>query len=341
MKRVLLTVVLLAPAAGAQTVIGATARGVLVAQRGTVQMWDRAARSAQWSLASVQTPTAIVASADRAAVLDAVANTATIIELNQAKATTVATGETPIDGVFVAGALYVLDRDARILERIRADGTKASVALAADPAFVRQSNGKLYVYSRLDGVLQEITVAPFAVQRSVRVMPSASDFEVDAKNAYLVYPRGANIGVVTLATMKTAGKIAVGAVPVDLSFTSAGTALTARTLAIADPSGKRVWLIEGAQSVSQAIARGFLRGLLGLGLLGKGGSEFPTGVDRVAVRGSRWYAYDSSSRTLYRFTKKKSTAIAKNVAATAFSVAPDAIYTWDDTVRRLQRLDAE
>lgn len=342
MRRAFLALAMCAAATAADAaVVDTTASGVLVADRGSLQMWDRAARAVLWSVPAVASPTSIVASTDRAAILDALSNAITIVDLATHQTTTLATGETPIAASFVGSALYVLERDARVVERIAPDGPRASLTVAADPAFMRVSNGRLYVYSRLDGIVQEITTSPFAIQRTVRVPPSASDFEADGKNGYLVYPRGANVGVITLATMKSAGKIDVGAVPVDLSFTSGGTALTARTLAIADPSAKRVWLIEGAQSVSQAIARGFLRGLLGLGLLGRRGSQFPTGVDRVVIRGSHWYAYDSSSRTLYQFTKNKGTAIAKDIGATAFNVATDAVYIWSETVRRLQRLPSE
>src|SRR6185436_17375024 len=106
------------------------------------------------------------------------------------------------------------------------------------------------------------------------------------------------IRLVDLRTMKATSEIAVGAVPVDLAFAGGGTALTARILAVADPSGKRVWLTESTQSMTEAVARGFVRGLLGLGLFGGQGSQFPTGVDRVETRGKGWVAYDSSSRTL-------------------------------------------
>ena len=278
---------------------------------------------------------------DRAAVIDALDNEVRIVDLTTRHGATITTGETPVDGIFINGALYILERDARALERIGTDGARASIEVAADPAFLRESNGALYVYSRREGVLQEIASAPFGIRRRVSVAPFASDLEVDRTSAYLVYPRRANVGVVTLATMQRAGTIDVGAVPVDLAIGSAGTALTARTLAIADPSGKRVWLIEGTQSISQAVARGFLRGLLGLGLFDTNGSNFPTGVDRVFARGSRWYAYDSSSRTLYRFTKEKSTVVAKNVGPASFTSGHDAVYVWDEAVRRLQRVDVQ
>ena len=321
--------------------IVANASGVVVARPEGIDVYNRTGQMRLFQTAGVANPTSSVSSPDRVAIVDAIANQVRIIDLARQKGTTVQTGETPIAGAFVGTSLYLLERDARAIERIGTDGARTSLPVAADPAFLRERNNTLYVYSRTEGLLQEVSVSPFAVRRTVRVRPFASDMEVDGQNAYLVYPRDANIGVVKLSTMATAGKIDVGAVPVDLAFAAGGTALTARTLAIADPSGKRVWLIEGAQTITQAVARGFLRGLIGLGLAGGRGSQFPTGVDRVAIRGSRWYAYDSSSRTLFRFTKRGSTAIAKNVEPSAFSVGPDAVFVWDETVRRLQRLDAE
>ena len=86
---------------------------------------------------------------------------------------------------------------------------------------------------------------------------------------------------------------------------------------------------------------GFLRGLLGLGLFGGRESQFPTGIDRVFIHGSRWYAYDTSSGTLYRFTKSRSSLLAKELPPTAFSVGPGGVFIWDNAVRRLQRLDSD
>ena len=105
------------------------------------------------------------------------------------------------------------------------------------------------------------------------------------------------------------------------------------TLAVADPSAKRIWTVEGEESFARAFARGFLRGLIGLGLTSQN-RDFPTGIDRVIVRGGELYAYDSSSGTLYRGTK----AIAQGVAPQAFTIGPGGVYVWSDTVRRLQRI---
>jgi hypothetical protein len=319
--------------------IAATDRGVLVARSGSIEMFDRSGANVIWKSEGLPTPARIAASKDQAVIIDPLASQIRLIDLRSGSGTTIRGGETPIDAMFMSGRLYLLERDARALERIGADGTRASISVAADPAFLRQANGRMYVYSRTPGVLQEITTTPFAVSRTATIAPFASDFEVDGKNAYLAFPRAGNISMVSLGTMKTTGTTAVGAVPTDIAIASTGSALTASTLAIADPSAKRVWMVEGAQSFAQALARGFLRGLVGLGLYGGQQSQFPTGVDRVMIRGSRCYAYDSSSGTLYRFTKSQSSVIAKNIAPAAFSVADDGVYVWDDAVRRLQRID--
>ena len=297
-------------------VIAATNRGVLVAQSGSLALYDRTAANVLWTSEGVQTPARIIASNDQAAIIDSLANEVRIIDLASGRGTTMHTGETPIDGAFANRQLYLLERDARALERIGSDGARASINVAADSAF------------RAAGLLQEISTNPFAISRSAAVPPFASDLGIDGRNVYLVYPRSAKIAIVSIAAMKKSGDVTVGAVPVDI-------ALASRGLAVADPSAKRVWVIEGQESFAQAFARGFLRGLLGLGFTALRNSDFPTGVDRVIVQGSRLYAYDSSSGTLYRSAK----VIAKSVAPQGFSIGPGGVYVWDDAVRRLQRLE--
>jgi hypothetical protein len=338
MTRWIIACLLIAPAAFAQ-VVAVTPHGVAVATAGSLQLFDRSGREVLWSGEGVESPTAVIGSSDRIAAIDSINNEVRVADLSTGRGRTVRTGETPIDGVFVGAEFFLLARDARLVERIGSDGVRVSVTVAADPAFIRQAGNRIYVYSRVAGVLQEITISPFAVNRSAQAAPFASDLELDSRNAYLVYPRAAKIGVVSLASMTSAGNIDVGAVPVDVAFASRSTALSARTLAVADPSAKRVWMIEGVQSFTQAVTRGFLRGLLGLGLFGGGASQFPTGVDRVIVRGSAWFAFDTSSGTLYRFTKSRSVVLAKGIAPSAFSVGPDGVFIWNDAVRRLQRLE--
>ena len=244
----------IAAAAHAQ-IVASTPKGIVVAHDGIVEL------PGAWSTPGVQTPEAVASSKDQIAILDPLANEARIVELATGRGKTVRTGETPIAGIFIGRALYLLERDARALERIGADGTRASISIHADPAFLRERNGTLYVYDRATGLIDEITTQPFAVRRTAKTAAFGSDFEIDGRNAYIVQPRSGKMAVVTLATMKAAGSFDVGAVPVDLDITSSGTALTASTLAIADPAMKKVWITEGAQSTGQAFLRGFFRAL--------------------------------------------------------------------------------
>jgi hypothetical protein len=62
-----------------------------------------------------------------------------------------------------------------------------------------------------------------------------------------------------------------------------------------------------------------------------------TGIDRLILAGSKWYAWDSSSGTLYRFIRQRSSVVAKNIGAKRFAVTADGISIWDEAVRRLQK----
>lgn len=319
----LLAVLILAAPAVVAQVLTVTPHGVVVAHDGRLLL------DGVWATEGVEHATAIAADGERAIVLDGLNDSAVIADLRTGRTIRLRTAATPLAAVFVEGEIYVLARDARLLQRVGG----ADIAVAADPAFVRTANRNVYVYSRTSGVIEEI--AGDAVSRRIDVAPFASDFEISGNTAYLVHPRDGRIRTVDLEAMTTGDEVAIGAVPVDLAFAGGGTALTARILAVADPSAKRVWMTEGAQSMFKAVARGFLRGFLGLGLFGSRASEFPTGVDRVLVHGDLWIAYDSSSRTLYRFTRRRSAVVAQGIAPGAFALTDEGVVYWQDGAVRV------
>ena len=262
----------------------------------------------------VANPSLVVANDEQAATIDSLANEVAITNLATGRTTIRKTGETPIDALFLGRELYILNRDSRTLQH-----GGETISVAPDPAYLRASRNRLYVYSRLGGELQEIGTG-----RTLKLDPFASDMQLDANYAYLTYPRAGKLLIVNLLTMRPFGEQKIGAVPISV-------AVMGRTIAVADPSAKKVWMIEGAQSFGQAVARGFLRGLLGLGLYKNRNSEFPSGVDRVIARGSLWIAYDSSTGTIYRGGKP----IAQSVAPHAFALTPEGIVWWDDVAQTL------
>ncbi|HET8773939.1 MAG TPA: hypothetical protein VFP80_09120 [Thermoanaerobaculia bacterium] len=324
MKRLLL--VLFAALPSFAQVLTDTPHGVVVAHDGRIEWGGR-------NVAGVENATAITADADRAVVLDALKNQAVVVDLARGTTQRIRTAETPIAAVFARGELYILARDARVLQRVGGE----DIPLDADPSHLAQANGRVFVYSRTAGVLREIGGG------TVQVPPFASDLEIAGERVYLAYPREGKIRIGRIGPISPMSPIrpigpigpmtelVVGAVPTDLAFAGGGTALTARILAVADPSAKRVWLAESTQSTTEAVARGFLRGLLGLGLFGSRASQFPTGVDRVETRGKHWIAYDSSSRTLYHFTRRQSTVLVRGVAPGAFALTENGVAWWNGT----------
>jgi hypothetical protein len=261
----------------------------------------------KWSVEGVQHATGIAANDERVVVLDALNNEAVIVELASGKATRMQTAETPAAASFVGKDLYILARDAGIVHHVGGPDIQVSGDLMKGA----------YVYSRATGVLQKLH------GEKIMVGPFAADLELDGDTAYLTYPREATIRTVNLKT-KQIREVRVGAVPVDL-------ALAGGMLAVADPSAKRVWMTEGTQSTAEAFARGFLRGFLGLGLSRGRDAQFPTGVDRVETRGRVWIAYDSSSGTLYHFTPRQSTVVARGVAPHAFALTANGVAWWNGT----------
>ncbi|HUP48327.1 MAG TPA: hypothetical protein VNA04_06015 [Thermoanaerobaculia bacterium] len=329
----LAAVLLLAFAApAAAQVVAGTSRGVLVAHDGIVELFDESARPI-WSAPGVDHAAKVIVAGERAAIVDPWANQVRIVALRNGDGTTTHTAETPVDALFLHGDLYLLARDARVLERIGADGARTSVNVAADPAFLRQSSGLLYVYSRLGGLLQEIDPAG-TIRRTVAAGPFAAGMEVDGRTAYFVFPREAKLVSIDLEKMEVRRSVAAGGAPTSVAITRRGSAVSAPLLAIADPAAKRLWITEGSQSVGAAFGRGFLRGLLGLGLFRPRSAEFPTGIDRVVAGGGVTLAFDSATGTLYRARGSGAVPLAQGLAPQSFAVAGNRVALWSgDTLR--------
>jgi hypothetical protein len=314
--------------------VASTSRGIVVAEEGQVTLYDMRGDRI-WSASGLKGATAIVAGEDRVALLDAWSNEARIISLVNGHGQTRNTGETPIGGVFVSDDLVVIERDKRSLTHFRSDGTSRSTTVAADPAFIRQSGQFVYVYSRSPGLLQEVDVSG-EMPRIVRTAPVpsfAADMEVDRRTAYLLLPREAKLAAIDLDDFSIE-MTAAGGAPTDLSLTRRGNAVSAPLIAIADPSAKRLWMTEGAQSVGAAFGRGFLRGLLGLGAGRSRSPEFPTGIDRVVSGEGVTAAYDSASRTLYTVDRSRTKVIAEDIGPQAFAATGDRIAFWDGDALR-------
>src|ERR1041384_5732882 len=268
MKRFLALIVVAVPAF-AQSV-AFTPRGVVVAHDGVIEVFDPKSLQRTSKFDGVEYAGAIVSDDANIAVLDPLHN-----RVRVAGAAPIVTGETPTAGAYIHNELYILERDARAVTH---RGT--SVKTGPNP-LMRAAEGKLYVYSTVEGLFQEITTEPLAVARQMTIAPFASSFETDGHFAYFSYPSERLLRTIDVEQMKELGKSRVGNAPIDLSLGTHATILTARVLAIADPQAKEIFLVEGDQTAMEAFARGFLRGLIGIGTKRTQAHAFESGVDRV------------------------------------------------------------
>jgi hypothetical protein len=320
-------------------------RIILVARgdQRTIEARDDRFGMVVWSTGGVAAPRvhAVSEDGDWAAVADPVANEVAIVSTRARNAQQFRVPETPVALKFLGTDLFVLSRDGQALTRIgvRASGPHShteSLPTRTDSAFLVQAGGRLYVYSRLEGAIDEIDPIGMTRTRSLRVPPHAGDMESDGKRAYLVFPRSGKMTTVSLAEMRNLGEVEVGAVPVDVALESDPNLISAGVVSVADPSSKRIWRVERSQSTAEAFGRGFLRGLLGLGLYTPRSTEFPTGIDRLWNAEGRRLAYDSSSGTLYRIAGGRSRTLARVSSPGAFAPVGPRLAVWDEPRQTLE-----
>jgi hypothetical protein len=289
-----------------------------------------------WNAPGVAVPRLQASSGQLAAFGDPLENRVVIVTTSNRTSRTFAVPETPAAMLFAGDALYVLSRDGNALTRI--SGTESrSIQTSPDPTHLASNGQRLFVYSAITGTIDEYSLGELETGRKTGRVPAfGSDFAVDARRGYLVYPRSGKMFTVSLATLQKDEEFDVGAVPVDLDLESDPNLISAGVVAVADPSSKRIWRVERTQSNAEAVGRGFIRGLLGLGLYSPRSAEFPTGVDRVWKSGEKRLAYDSSTGKLYQLTSGKSRLLTTVAWWGASAIAGEFLVLWDEQQQALQ-----
>lgn len=281
-----------------------------------------------WSVEGVPTPSRIVVAQgeSRAIVLDPISNQIVLVDLKGGAAMVHEVPQTPIAAAFLGDAVFVVSRDGRAITRIAADGSRVAAAVPRDAAMLHASERGIFVYGRASGDAVLLDPLDLVEIAAASLPPFASDLEVDGGLGYLVLPRSSKLISFSLETLAIVQERSAGAVPTDLVRAKKGTLATAATLAIADPSSKRIWRDEGSQSLPAAVGRGFLRGLLGLGLFTPRSSELPTGVDRVFMASGVLWAFDTSTGSLYRTSGSTLTRVAEGLEWGSFAVGRDSLF---------------
>jgi hypothetical protein len=319
--------------AAAETVVVVAARDRIVIANGGMQkieIRDRSTGQRVWTGAGPADPSLAVAAPDgnRAAVIDGAAGTVDLVDTARPSGLRLRTGGSPTAARFLGETLFVVLRDESRLAAIARDGTLRFAGIGRDSTFLAEHRGDILVYSRAEGTIARFDPATMVKKGEAHVAAYASDLETDGTMGYLVVPSSAAVVAFRLDDFRVTERLSIGAVPIDL-------AIQGNVLAVADPSSKRIWRTEKTQSVASAFGRGFVRGLLGLGLKPPAHSSFPTGIDRIWSDGARAAAYDSSSGTLYDVSGQPR-PIASGIPAGAVAVVNGTVHFWDPAAGELR-----
>jgi hypothetical protein len=325
----------------AQVIRSIGAGAILVAHEEEISRYERDGLLS-WSSAGPRHPREIALSDDRrfAAVADPIERTLWIVALADGAAKRVAASISPRELLFDGEELLLLSRETSAVLRLNRNGeVLATAQVGLEPSFLRITRGKLHVYSRIEGRLSELDPRTLTLLRSIELAPFAASMQAGGNDLWLAYPRAGRVVVVDLETFRPSAEMSVGAVPLDVAAGPEASVISAGEMMIADPSSKRIWRQERRQSVAAATGRGFLRGLIGLGLHMPRASEFPTGVDRLRMVAGRTYAYDTSTGTLYRAEKKGAVRLLEKIAWSAFDIDESGnVAFWSDQFKRPQWL---
>lgn len=337
-----LATLLAADPVSAATLLAVTPDGgtVVRASMGEIAALDPASLRPAWSGAGVSRPARLVVSADGrwAAAIDPIANRVAVADLVQRSARGFEVAETPIAAVFADGALLILSRDGHRLTRIEpSTGSTRSIDVPPGSSHLLAARQGVIVYSSVSGAAARVDAATLEVLARAMLPRFGSDLATEGGSGYLVEPRSGRLTVFSVDTLAAGDQRTVGAVPVDLEVEAPANAARGARIAIADPASKRIWRDEGAQSTAAAVGRGFLRGLLGLGLYRPGSAGFPSGIDRVVATGGSVLAFDSSTETLYGVRGDRATELARGLPWGSFAVVgDDVLLARGDTVERIR-----
>lgn len=298
---------------------------IVVAHDSRIDGFDRSGEKRLWTANGLASPSSIVMSADgkSAAILDGFADRVAIVSVADGAVEHYETPGTPVAAAFFGRDVWVILRDRYRVLRITSEGL-TDVVVALDPAFIAVSDKFVYVYSRAEGLLQEIDPKSAQVTRTATVGSGGSDLEVRPPKrgepagavAYVCRPGYAKIAVVDLVAMDSIQRT-LGGAPIDLAYVPLGAKLSINPgmSVVADP-GKQI-LLESTDP-----------GPVGTTI------NLPTATDRIAIAGAGLFAFDSSSGTLYRVEGRTATKVASGLTATSFVATDDGLFTWAGKLRR-------
>jgi DNA-binding beta-propeller fold protein YncE len=272
---------------------------IVVAHDNAIDGFNRTGEKKVWSAKGLESPSALVVSSDgsTAVVLDGFANRVAVVTLADGAVEFHDMPATPLAAVFFGRDPWIILRDRSSVLRL-SDGKEVPVAL--DPAFIVASTDYLYVYSRADGLLQELDPKTATVRRTLETGSGGSDLEVRRFEAFLCRPMVGKIVAIDLLHM-TSRDIGCGHTPMDIAFDDASTSY------IADPT-KQIAYVSKDPGEGRPV-------------------NLATPCDRLVTGGAGVFAFDSNSRTVYRISGHTAGKVATDVDS--FVPTDKTLFWWD------------
>lgn len=306
---------------------------IVVAHPKVIEGFDRSGEKKLWSREGLVSPSAIVTSRDGnvVAILDGFNDQIALVTVANGEVALHETPGTPVAAAFFEREAWVTLRDRSRVLRITPDGVVTEFEVAMDPALIAASDLFVFVYSRAEGLLQEIDPKSGQVTRSLLLGAGGTDLEIrpprpfdpPGATAYLCRPTAGRIVVVNLNKMELQER-GLGAAPSDLTFVELGAQLLSfdpGTSVIADPVKEALHIAHNPNlpgKTSEATSQ-------------------PTPVDRVVVTGAGLFAFDSGNGILYRIERRATTKVASGLTATSFVPTDEVLFTWDAKAGRPRR----
>ena len=294
---------------------------IVVAHDGLIEGFDRSGQKQLWSAEGLASPSAIITSSDgkTMAVLDGFSDGVAIVSVADGTVELHEAPSTPVAAAFFGPDVWIVLRDQPRVLRITPDGEETEVAVALDPALITVSDQFVYVYSRPEGLLQEIDPKSAQVTRSLAIGTAGSDLEIrlpipggkPGAMAFLCRPAHGMVVAIDIIPWESR-EMNAGVAPIDLLIIPLGSQLSI------DP-GMSVIADPGQQALLLSSQPG----------AGRGPLRQPTATDRLTVTAAGLFAFDSNSGTVYRVERKATTKIASGLTATSWVPTNDALFTWD------------
>lgn len=295
-----------------------------IAREGRIEEWTRNGLSQSWEGPAL--PAAMLHQGNRT-IVSGIDGELVVVDHHSGVASSVQLQQTVTEMIATPHGVVLLEGASGEIHLLREHEAAPLTSAGADAADGRYADGSLYLYSRAQRTISRVSLDDgSSVIAPLSAVPS--DLEVDQSGVYVTYPEEGAVEVFDRISLASRERFRIGSAPVDLALASSSSLASGGSFVVADPAAGAVIRDERSRSVVSSFLRGFLRGLLGIGLA-RAEVFRPDGrPDHVRVGRSVW-AQDSASGKIWRIDGKQIAEIGIAPAG-AFAVSERDSAAWID-----------